>query len=218
MNIRRTSLLLVALGIVGTLMGAMAMATSADDPELTRRGFAPLVVRAEPTPIVLPTPKPPPYAGLVAGLYLESASISYNWAVEQRGTEIKNGVNTFQDPSNPLKIAWYPAFGRPGFPANNSIFAAHVNYIGYGLTPFAYLTSADVGDTLYVKMDNGLEIAYSVQSVVGIHLSQLDMDAVVFPALNSSRERITLISCGGTFIGGGAYDSRVILVAERIIE
>ena len=55
-----------------------------------------------------------------------------------------------------------------------------------------------------------------------VHLADLDMNSVVYPPLPSNRERVTLISCGGTFVpyptGGGEYLSRVILVAERVID
>ena len=48
------------------------------------------------------------------------------------------------------------------------------------------------------------------------------MDAVVYPWLDAGVERVTLISCGGTFVpyagGGGEYTSRVILVAERYVD
>ncbi|MGK2964048.1 MAG: class F sortase, partial [Tepidiformaceae bacterium] len=101
-----------------------------------------------------------------------------------------------------------------------SVFAAHINYVGYGKTPFSHVTSAPVGSRLVVRMANGVEYAYSVQSVQVIDLDVLDMNQVVFPSVAPNKERITLISCGGTFVPnpggvGGEYNSRVILVAER---
>ena len=103
-------------------------------------------------------------------------------------------------PSAPALVAWYPRFGHPGFAGHNSIFAAHINYIGYGNGPFAHLTSAAAGDALYVTMANGDIYTYTVRSVEVVDLAVLDMDAVVFPFLGTAIERITLISCGGTFV------------------
>lgn len=200
----------------------LASAADGPEPDLKYRAVLPAIARAEapaaPTP-VLP-PQPEPYAGPVRTLYLGSANLTMNPVVEQRDTTYLAGREVFEDPSAPALVAWYPRFGRPGFPAQNSIFAAHINYVGYGNGPFAYLTSAVAGDALYVTMDNGETYAYTVTSVDIISLSALDMDAVVFPALSASTERVTLISCGGTFVpspngAGGEYNSRVILVAER---
>jgi len=145
-----------------------------------------------------------------------------NPAVEQRDTTFSEGREVFEDPSVPARVAWYSRFGHPGFPGGNSIFAAHVDYVNYGPGPFAHLTSAAVGDALYVTMDNGETYSYTVRSVEVISLASLSMDAVVFPALDSYTERVTLISCGGSFVPnangvGGEYNSRVILVAERYV-
>jgi len=193
-------------------------------PELKYRVVAPALSRAEANPTPTPTPRPVPYSGPVASLYLASAGITSNWPVEVRDTVVVQGRETFQDPTRPERIAWYSRFGQPGFPANNSIFAAHINYIGFGNGPFAQLTSAVKDDALYVTMANGAVYAYTVQSVDIVSLAALEagaMDAYVFPALDSHTEQITLISCGGDFVarpgGGGDYTSRVILVARRYV-
>jgi len=194
---------------------------AAQDDELPFKAFAPGVMRGESTvaPAATPTPKPVPYAGPVESLYLASARLGAGSPVEVRDTHFVGGEEFFEDPSAPAYIAWYERFGHPGFTGNNSVFAAHIDYVGYGKGPFGYITSAAAGDALYVTMDNGVEYAYTVKSVEIVHLDALDMDRVVFPALGAGVERITLISCGGTFVprpgGGGEYDSRVILVAER---
>ncbi len=162
-----------------------------------------------------------PYNGPVASLYLAAARLDASWPVEVRDTYFAGGREFFEDPSAPQRIAWYARFGHPGYAGANSIFAAHVDYVGFGKGPFGYITSASAGDALYVTMDNGTSYAYTVKSVAIVQLEQLDMDAVVFPALGPGVERVTLISCGGTFVpyagGGGEYTSRVILVAERYV-
>jgi hypothetical protein len=216
---------LVALGMLGA--GVSLTSAQTGPSNLKYRVVAPAVSRAEdlPTPPPpTPTPRPVPYTGPVASLYLGSASISSQWPIEVRDTTAVGGTETFQDPTRPERIAWYSRFGQPGYAANNSIFAGHINYIGFGNGPFAYLTSAAFGDALYVTMANGAEYAYTVRSVEVVSLAALNsgaMDAYVFPTLDSTTERITLISCGGDFVarpgGGGDYTSRIILVAERYV-
>lgn len=216
------ALLLMASG-VAVLLGAILPGTFANSaaPSLQYRAYAPQVTRAELPPTPTPVPLPVPYNGPVASLYLAAAKLDASWPVEVRDTYFAGGREFFEDPSAPQRIAWYARFGHPGYAGANSIFAAHVDYVGFGKGPFGYITSASAGDALYVTMDNGTSYAYTVKSVAVVQLDQLDMDAVVFPALGPGVERVTLISCGGTFVpyagGGGEYTSRVILVAERYV-
>ncbi len=203
--------------VVGVLVVvAAAGAESNPAPALTYHAFAPAVSRADATPPA--TPSPPPEHGPVVSLYLASASITQDPPVEERDTVYVGGREVFADPSAPNRIAWYSRFGRPGFGAN-VIFAAHINYVRYGNGPFAFLTSAQPDDALYLTMGDGTVYAYTVRSVEIIGLGDLDMDYVVFPPLDGHTERVTLISCGGDFVpyagGGGEYTSRVVLVAER---
>ncbi|HMO54403.1 MAG TPA: class F sortase [Tepidiformaceae bacterium] len=190
--------------------------------ELPYRAFAPGVARGVDPPSPTSTPRPVPYNGPVESMYLGSAGISAAWPIELRDTHVVGGREVFQDPTAPQYIAWYRRFGQPGFVSNNSLFAAHINYVGFGSGPFARLTSASPGDALYLRMENGTELTYTVRTVKVIPLGSLNMEEVVFPNLAPNVERVTLISCGGTFVprpgGGGDYDSRVILVAERVLD
>lgn len=213
----------LAIGMAGlALIGASLVLAASPPAALTYKGYAPDVTKAElPTPTPTPpAPTPTPYLGPVFSIYLASGGVTSNAPVEARDVNYKSSGPVFQDPSHPSRIAWYSNFGIPGWSGNNSIFAAHINYVGYGNGPFARLTSAQAGDALYVTMANGTVYTYTVKSMDVIHLSQLDMSRVVYPGLEAKTERITLISCGGTFVplaGGGAYDSRVIVVAERFV-
>jgi Sortase domain len=216
----RMSLALVAAG--GLIAAGAALAGAQSGGERPYRAALPMISRAElpPPPPPTPTPRPEPYIGPVNSLYLESARIRTSSPIETGDTHLVGSREFLDDPRRPQNIMWYPRFGRPGLGGTNTIFAAHVNYIGYGNGPFAYLTSAKVDDALYVTRGDGRVLAYTVKSVVLVHLVDLDMGAVVYPPLDDQTERITLISCGGTFIPaaiGGEYTSRVILVAERFV-
>ena len=160
---------------------------------------------------------------MVVAMYLPSAQLSGQYVIEPRHTFTDGDRERFEDPTHPSHIAWYNQFGQPGTRGANSLFAAHVDYVNYGQGPFWYITSSQVGDTLTLVMDNGLQYNYTVQSVDVINVNNLNMDAIVYPQLPDNRERVTLISCGGTFVPnpsgyGGHYESRVVLTAERIIE
>lgn len=221
---RKLPLVLLCCGLL--LAAATSLVSAAESPpaNLKYRAFAPGVSVAELLPTPTPVPTPIPYTGPVQSISLDSARITSQWPVEIRDTTVVGGRETFEDPSHPEQIAWYARFGQPGFAANNSIFAAHINYIHYGNGPFAYLTSAQLDDALYITMANGDVYAYSVKSVQLVSLADLQngaIDGFVFPGLDKHTERVTLISCGGDFVarpgGGGDYTSRVILIAERYV-
>ena len=221
---RKLPLALLGGGLLFGLAASLASAAESPPANLKYRAIAPALSKAELLPTPTPIPTPVPYLGPVASISLGSARITSQWPVEVRDTTIVGGRETFQDPSHPGTIAWYARFGQPGFASNNSIFAAHINYINYGNGPFAYLTSAQVDDALYITMANGAVYAYSVKSVQLVPLADLEngaIDGFVFPGLDAHTERVTLISCGGDFVarpgGGGDYTSRVILIAERYV-
>jgi hypothetical protein len=157
-----------------------------------------------------------PYIGRIVSISLPSAQLNQYTALEQRDVANVGGRETLEDPTHPSKVAWYPRFGRPGLRANNTVLTAHIDYLGFGPGPFAHLTSSTAGDPLYLTMASGDSYAYTVQSVTLTPVAGLDMDAVMFPNLDLHTERVTLISCGGTF-AGGTYGSRLVLIAERYI-
>lgn len=224
-------LALFAVGVAGGVAGSAAsLAADASPPALTPRAYLAGVSRGQEPFVPTPAPTQPaePSPGRVASLYLASAGVSQDAPVEERGTVSQGDREVFQDPSAPGDIAWYSGsrFGHPGFPGTNSVFAAHVNYFGYGDGPFAQLTNARADDALYVTMTDGEVYTYTVKWVSIVPLADLangGMERVVYPSLDAHTERVTLISCGGDFVpyngngGAGEYTSRVILVAERYV-
>ena len=211
--------------LVGAGMAAAVVALSAIAP-----GGAP-ARSAEPDPfrVVAPglsagkLPPPPVPAFIPSTIGLPSGGVTMAPKIETRHTILVSGQEFFDIPSHPSLVAWYDQFGKLGEGGSNTLFAAHINYMGYGAGPFARLTRTRVGDTLTVVATNGVILKYSVQSMSVIKLSALDMNGVVYPALSPDKERVTLISCGGTFVpnasgSGGQYDSRVIVVAERYVD
>ena len=205
----------------GLTASAGAGAGRAEDgaPQLAARAFIPAISRAEEPPPA-PLPRRAPYDGPVSSIYLLSAGVTGLDPLEEGDTHFARGAEYLDDPSRPQNIVTYPRFGKPGRGGANTIFAAHVNYRGYGNGPFAHLSDAAPDDAIYVTMANGDVYTNTVRYVATVALTELDMDEIVYPALEGTIERVTLISCGGTFVPsavGGEYTSRVILVAERYV-
>lgn len=205
--------------------------TAAASPASTQQRTTTVAPSATvPSPVPTPgTRTPGPASGpsvltgpsAVVAMSIPAASVSSSSPIEIRDTFYDAGVERFQDPSHPSRIAYYQRYGIPGAAGTNAVFAAHINYVNYGNGPFAYLTGVPGGATLSLTLADGQVLDYTVSSVQVIPLSQLDMNQVVFPALAPGAERVTLISCGGTFVPnpggvGGEYNSRVILVADRM--
>ena len=212
---------LTVLGSVAALMLAVGftVASGVDDSDLPHRVYAPLISAGDAAPQPTATPSPPASGAAVLTLYLESGGVTNNPVVEPRHTEQRLNGAQLQTPTHPSRVAWYNRFGHPGFAQNNTMLSAHVDYVGYGDGPFHDLIATEIGSALYLRLEDGTEYAYTVKSVEVINLDVLDMNEVVYPDLDEHTERVTLITCGGTFVpypgGGGAYNSRVILVAER---
>jgi hypothetical protein len=225
---RWTVLVAASLGVLGLVGGAIAFASgaSAPDASLTHHVSAPAIVREGPPPPP-PTPVPVRSSAPVVALHMPSARIDGSFAIEQRDTKFEGSREVLQDPSSPGLIAWYPRFGHPSQPAQDALFAAHINYFGYGNGPFAHLQNAQVGETLELILADGTDYTYTIETVQLIPLSVLDnggMEDVVYPPLDSYHQRVTLLSCGGDFVpyndgsGAGEYTSRVVVTAERYVD
>ena len=207
-------LVLAGLGMAQLADSGLAVGTASDVPLRTYRVYVPEVVRDEPQRTI--KPETLPYIGRIVSISLASAQLNQYSTLEQRDVTNVGGRETLEDPTHPSMVAWYPRFGRPGLRANNTVLTAHVDYVGFGPGPFAHLASSTAGDPLYLTMASGDTYAYTVKSVVLAAVASLDMEPIMFPNLDSHTERVTLISCGGT-LARGAYDSRVLLIAERYI-
>lgn len=212
---------MAVLSLAGVFLLALAVivpARSADPPEFA--AYVPGIVASGVAPTPTPTPVP---TGSPVTMTLASGGVTMRPPIEARDTILVGGTEFFDVPSHPSLVAWYQRFGRLGSGGSNTLFAGHINYVGYGAGPFAYLTRTRIGDDLVVETSSGKSLRYTVQSVAVVRVSRINMDEVVYPALAPNKERVTLISCGGTFVPnpsgvGGQYDSRVIVYAERYVE
>jgi sortase (surface protein transpeptidase) len=210
--------LLGAVGFAAALMYGVHDARADDSGAVTHASPLPFRVFV---PSVERGPEPAPYLGPIASLDIPHAGVSSRWIVEERSTVVQKGISYLQEPTVPDRISWYPEFGRPGFRGSNTTFASHVNYVGWGLTPFANLRRVAVDDAVYITMANGTVYTYTVRSSDIVRVEDLDMGRILSPSLDEHIERVTLISCDGDLYYepgvGGEYTSRLIVMAERYI-
>ena len=118
-----------------------------------------------------------------------------------------------QSPSNAFDVAWYHFTAKPGF-GSNAVFAAHVDYINVGPAVFWHLKDLEQDDTIEVEMADGTVYSYRVNSKVPYDANTAPVEDIVGP---TAEERITLITCTGTFNGSThQYDQRLVVTAERV--
>jgi LPXTG-site transpeptidase (sortase) family protein len=160
-----------------------------------------------PSPSPEPSPTPPPDDAPVARLAIPA--IHVDAPVSDKGVDAQ-GV--MQDPNGPDDVAYYTFSGKPGFgPGNNAVFGGHVDYYPHRTAVFWDLDKLKPGDEVDVRLQDGTVYSYRVT------------DAVVYPAdsapvqqilADTPQESVTLITCNGTFSGGG-YNNRLVVRAQR---
>jgi LPXTG-site transpeptidase (sortase) family protein len=132
-----------------------------------------------------------------------------------------NEANIPQVPDRADLVAWYDFSARPGH--GNAVFSGHVDWEARNGDPIAgvfyRLRELKLGDTIFVKLDDGTEAQYRVIGNVAAPYDDPSVVQVMGPA---GRDVITLITCGGTWEVdpsrplGGNYTHRVIVRAERV--
>jgi LPXTG-site transpeptidase (sortase) family protein len=119
-----------------------------------------------------------------------------------------------QSPDNAYDVAWYHFTAKPGY-GSNAVFAAHVDYVNVGPAVFWHLKDLVQGDTIQVEMEDGTTYTYAVDSYTPYDADTAPVEAIIG---STPEERITLITCTGTFDSGShQYDQRLVVTAERIL-
>ena len=116
-------------------------------------------------------------------------------------------------PLNGSDVAWYDFSSPPGT-GSNAVFAGHVTWGGNAV--FYQLDEVQVGDRISLRSDNGIELAYIVSESFLVDPEDPNSLSVMSP---TSKDVITLITCGGSFyytgdpIFNGDYTHRRIVRA-----
>jgi LPXTG-site transpeptidase (sortase) family protein len=137
---------------------------------------------------------------------------------------LEEGTNNPQVPERPDQVAWYDFSPPPGL-ANNAVFSGHVDWQTHTGQPIAAvfyrLRELQIGDPITVTLEDGTNIEYRVTGNVATDYD----DANVSRAMNwTTKDVITLITCGGTWVNdpskenGGNYTHRIIVRAERVTD
>jgi LPXTG-site transpeptidase (sortase) family protein len=126
-------------------------------------------------------------------------------------------------PDSGSEVAWY-TFSAPPGSGSNAVFSGHVDWYYWGLPGagvFYHLRELQIGDEISLKLDDGSQLRYMVTGNVAVAYDDPNVVKVMDP---TSRDVITLITCGGTWLrdysnpSGGNYSHRVIVRAERILD
>jgi len=116
-------------------------------------------------------------------------------------------------PDGPEDVAWYNFTARPGM-GGNAVISGHLDYRNYGEAVFWRLKELQEGDIVEVRLADGSVLRYQVSLRLSYDARLAPVPDIVGP---TSREVVTLITCGGTFDGGSrSYDQRLVVRAERI--
>jgi sortase A len=161
----------------------------------------------EPTPAPTPEPTPPPNDSPVARLMIPAIKVDAPVSVKGVG---RDGM--MEDPNSWNDVAYYNFGGKPGYgTGNNTIFAGHVDYYPHRTAVFWDLRKLKPGDQIHIRLKDGTDYRYDVVEMVVYTSDKAPLDQILG---ETPEESVTLITCDGTFTGGG-YNNRLVVRAER---
>jgi LPXTG-site transpeptidase (sortase) family protein len=130
--------------------------------------------------------------------------------------------NIPQVPDSGSDVAWY-TFSAPPGGGSNAVFSGHVDWYYWGMPGegvFYHLRELEIGDEISLEMEDHSQLRYVVSGNVAV---AYDDPNVVKVMGSTSKDVITLITCGGTWLRdysnpiGGNYSHRVVVRAERAL-
>jgi len=169
----------------------------------TPRRTAPAALK--PTVVLGATPS----AGSVP-VRLVIASIGVDTPLTAKGLD-ERGV--MEVPDGPEDVAWYAFTARPG-QGGNVVLSGHVDYRGYGPAVFARLGDLKPGELVEMQTMDDTVFRYGVTLAASYEAANAPAQEIVGP---TSRETLTLITCGGRFDRTTQqYSHRLVVRAERL--
>jgi LPXTG-site transpeptidase (sortase) family protein len=211
------SLLLIGIGLFAVVSGL-----TSDSVQLPDQGSIQDIVNSNPAdggsggslPGAQPTPPsgPKPQRLTISRIGVDAPVIELN---------VEPGTTNPAVPSEGDQAAWYDFSATPGV-GSNAVFAGHVDWQTANGQPIAgafyRLRELHIGDDIAVTLEEGSTLHYRVTGNVAVKYN--DPDVVKSMGL-TSKDVVTLITCGGTWIkdpseeNGGNYSHRIIVRAER---
>jgi LPXTG-site transpeptidase (sortase) family protein len=210
--------MLVSAALLAVGLFAIISALGDDGAGLPSEGSLQEILGDAPTaaPAAPPTPSRPPAPApvrfLIPRLYIDAPVVTL-------------GLDSNRYPAvpdRPDQVAWYNFSAAPG-QNDNAVFAGHVDWQTRRGDPipgvFYRLREMKIGDQVTVSLEDGAQLQYRVTGNVATAYN----DPNVLRAMgSSSKDVITLITCGGAWVidpkelYGGNYTHRIIVRAERV--
>jgi LPXTG-site transpeptidase (sortase) family protein len=167
-------------------------------------------VAPRPTATAKPTitPVPSPVAAPPVRLLIPAIGVNAPITVKSLRPDAVMDV-----PDGPEDVAWYNFTARPGM-GGNAVLSGHLDYHNYGAAVFWRLKDLREGDIVEVRLADGSVLRYRVSLKLSYDARMAPVSEIVGP---TSKEVVTLITCGGTFDSGSRnYSDRLVVRAERV--
>ena len=118
-------------------------------------------------------------------------------------------------PKTAWDVGWYDQSSLPGTNGGAMIIDGHVNDSLDRAGVFARIGSLKKGAEIVIERGDGQKFSFRVLSTEQKPVNQISMDTLLAPAA-AGKERLTLITCGGTYNPAHkTYDDRVLVYAEK---
>jgi sortase (surface protein transpeptidase) len=127
--------------------------------------------------------------------------------------KVDPATNTMIAPHGPSDIAYYTYSAHPG--KGNAVFSGHVDYVNVGPAVFWNLRNLKPGDPIVVRLQDGLELRYAVESNETHSAAAGPWEELFAP--DAAPDVITLYTCDGDFDAGSRnYSERRAVRAVRV--
>jgi LPXTG-site transpeptidase (sortase) family protein len=202
--------LVAVMSAVGWVLAGDLGGGSSAASELLAVPTAALRATASPTASATPTTTPAPSRVAAPPVRLVIPAIGVDAPVTVKGLRPDAVMDI---PNGPEDVVWYNFTARPGM-GGNAVFSGHLDYHNYGAAVFWRLKELREGDIVEVHLADGSVLQYRVSLRLSYDARMAPVPEILGP---TSKEVVTLITCGGTFDSGSrTYSNRLVVRAERI--
>lgn len=207
--------------LIAGLFGVVSALTT-DDVQLPEQGSIEDILQPEdvgdqvsgaPEDSPEPPPGPPPVRMSIPRIYIDAPVITMGLIPDTNVPEV---------PGRPDQVAWYNFSAAPGV-NNNAVFTGHVDWQTQAGAPipgvFYRLRELRIGEEISITLEDGAVLAYRVTGNVAAAYDDPNVSRAMG---RTSRDVLTLITCGGSWINdpskdnGGNYSHRIIVRAEKV--
>ncbi|MCK2158293.1 MULTISPECIES: class F sortase [Exiguobacterium] len=164
----------------------------------------------EPATPVVESPAPKSEAEAVATFVpnrLKIPTIDVDAKVEVVGRDDKGRMDV---PKQTDQVGWYQ-YGAKANQTGNVILAGHLDDTN-GPAVFYDLAKVKRGQRIEVNSKTGEQVSYVVTNVMSYPVDQAPVGSIFGATL---AQRLTLITCVGTFTQSKGYDQRLVVTAEQ---